>query len=50
MLPELIFNRKQYVIAAKAGHEVKRFRAIRKVKALSWIPAFGGMTLKDSFK
>jgi hypothetical protein len=39
------FNRKRPVIPAEAGHEVKRFSAIQKVKELSWIPAFAGMTL-----
>jgi hypothetical protein len=35
-----------HVIPAKAGHKVKRFSAIHKVKPLNWIPAFAGMTLK----
>jgi hypothetical protein len=40
---------KQSVISAKAGDEVKRFSAIQRVTALSWLPAFAGMTLKDFF-
>jgi hypothetical protein len=37
-------------VILEAEHEVKRFSAIRKVKALSWMPAFVGMTPEDLLK
>jgi hypothetical protein len=37
------FCQKLSIIPAEAGHEVKLFSAIRKVKASNWKPAFVGM-------